>query len=66
MQSMPKMKRGCHDWLDRVLCMKKIRQDNDMTGHVGLFYTKIKIELLGPICLGVVYDENQIGQRRDR
>ena len=46
--------------------MKKIRQDNDMTGHVGLFYTKIKIELLGPICLGVVYDENQIGQRRDR
>ena len=34
----------------------KSKQDNDGMKHVGLVYTKIKTELLGPIWLGTVYD----------
>ena len=66
MRSTPKMKLSCHDRLDRVWSMTKTRQDNDMTDHIVLFYTKYKTELLGPIYPGVVFDEIQIEQRRDR
>ena len=65
MQSTLKMKLSCHDWSDWVWSVTKTRQDNDMTNHVGLLYTKIKIELLGPIWSGVVYDENHKGQWRN-
>ena len=48
--------------------MEKTRLENDVTGRISLVYAKIKIEswLLEPIWLSVVYDENQIGQWRDR
>ena len=36
----------------------KTRQDNDMTDHIGQVNIEIKIELLGPIQLSVVHDEN--------
>lgn len=40
----------------------KTKQDNDITDHIGLVYVEIKTELLGPILLGTVYDENWRGQ----
>lgn len=30
------------DWSDRVLTMKKSRQDNDVTYRIGLVYAKIE------------------------
>ena len=36
-----------------------------MINHTGAFYTENDIELSQLIGLGVVYDENQIGQRCD-
>ena len=62
MQSMPKMKLSCHDQLDQVQFMTKIRKDNDVFDHIGLVYVEIEIELSRPIWQGVVYDENKIEQ----
>ena len=45
--------------------MKKTRQDNDVTDHIGAFYVENNIEILWPIGLGVVCDKNQIGQWYD-
>ena len=39
----------------------KTRHDNDMTDHTGFVHSKTEKELLGPIWLSAVYDENQIG-----
>lgn len=36
-----------------------------MINHIGLVYAETETELLGPIELSVVYDENQSGQRCD-
>ena len=38
--------------------MMKTNQDNVVTNRIGLLYIKTKIELLGPIQLGAVCDEN--------
>ena len=43
----------------------KTRQDNDVIDYTGLVYTKKETELLWPIGLGAICDENQIRQRRD-
>ena len=43
------MKLSYHEWSDRVQSMTKTKQDNDMTNHIGLVHTKIKMELSGPI-----------------
>ena len=37
-----------------------------MTWLIVLVYVETKTELSGPFWLGVVYDENQIGQKRDQ
>lgn len=39
--------------------MIKIKQDNNVIDRIGLLYAKNDNELLGPIRLGVVYDENR-------
>ena len=44
----------------------KMKQDNDVTNHTGVVYTKNKFKLLWFIELGVLYDENQTGQWHDR
>ena len=36
-----------------------------MTDHIGQVYVKIETELLGPIQLSAVCDENQTGQQHD-
>ena len=58
----PKMKLRRHDQSDRVLFMTKTKQDNNVTDHIGLVYTKNNTELLGPIGPGTVYDENNTRQ----
>lgn len=35
--------------LNRVLFIKKTRQDNDMTNSIGLVYFETKTELSGPL-----------------
>ena len=45
--------------------MMKTRQDNDMTKHTSAVYAENVTELLCPIKLSAVYDENQIGQKCD-
>ena len=37
----------------------KSRQDKNMIKNIGLVYAEIETELLGPIWLGTMYDENQ-------
>ena len=59
---MPKMILNCRDLSDEVLFVTKTRQDNDMTSYIGVVYAKNETELLGPIELGVVCYQNQIGQ----
>ena len=44
----------------------KTRQDNDVTHRIGLVYVEKDTEHSGPMWPSVVYDKNQIGQRRDR
>lgn len=51
--------RGRSNW---VRCVRKTRQDSNVTDRIGLDYIEIDIEFSGPILLGVVYEENQIGQ----
>ena len=56
------MKLRHHDQSDRVLFITKTKQDNNVTDHIGLVYTKNNTELLGPIGPGTVYDENNTRQ----
>ena len=44
-QSMQKMIMNYRNWSDRVQSMTKTRQDNDVTDHTGVEYTKNDIEL---------------------
>ena len=37
------MKLSCHDWLDYVCSITKIRQDNDVINHISLVYIKLKL-----------------------
>ena len=39
----------------------KMRQNN-VTNRIDMVYIEIEIELVWPIWLSVVYEENQIGQ----
>ena len=43
----------------------KTKQVNDLTDHVGAFYTENDIELSWSIESGTVSDENHRGQRLD-
>ena len=43
----------------------KTRQDNDLTNHLGEFYTENDATLMLPIRSGADYDKNQIGQLHD-
>ena len=52
---------NCRDLSDRVLFVTKTRQDNDMTSYISVVYAKNETELLGPIELGAVCYQNQIG-----
>lgn len=58
MRSMSKKKLSKCDRLDCVYFIPKTRQDNDVATRIGLVYAKIETELLGPIWLCAVYDEN--------
>ena len=62
---MLKPKQNCQDLFDWVQYVMKTRQDNDVIDYTGLVYTKKETELLWPIGLGAICDENQIRQRRD-
>lgn len=41
----PKTKLSCHDQLDQVWYMTKIRLDNDVTDRTVVIYAKNKIKL---------------------
>ena len=56
------MKLSCLDWSDWVRSVEKTRQDNDMTDCIDADYAKNKTVQLWSIELGIVYDENLIGQ----
>ena len=45
--------------------MTKMKQDNNVIDHTSLLYTENETELSCPIGQGTVYDQNQMGQRRD-
>ena len=47
------------DWSNRVPTMTKTRNDNYVTNHIDMTYIENETELLWPIELGVVCDENQ-------
>ena len=36
----------------------KVKQDNNVTDHIGLVYVETETKLLGPIWLGALCDEN--------
>ena len=42
---MPKIKLSYHDQLNQVQSVMKTGQDNDVTNHIGLFYSKTETEL---------------------
>ena len=44
----------------------KTRWENNVIDHTSAIHTENKTELSWPIGLGVICDENQIGQQRDR
>ena len=52
------MKSSYNDLLDRVRSVMKTWQDIDVINRIGLVPAEKKTELLGPIWLGVVCDEN--------
>ena len=45
--------------------MTKTRQDNDVIDCISMVYAETESELSGPIELGVVCYQNQIGQQHD-
>ena len=49
MGSMQKMKLSYLDQSNRVLFVTKTRQDNDVTGCIGLVYTETQFEISRPI-----------------
>ena len=51
--------------MNSVRFMKKMRQDNDMTDHIGSLYAENETHLLWLIRQGMVYDKDEIGQWRD-
>lgn len=65
-QSTSKMKQNCHDRSGRVQTMTKTTFGNDMTDYKGVGYVENKTKKLWPIGQSMIYDENNIGQRRDQ
>lgn len=57
-QSIVEMILNCHDQLDQVLIVIEIKQDNNVSDNIKSVYAIDEIELLWPIGLGLVYDEN--------
>ena len=49
---------NCHDRLDLVQPVTKIRQDNDVIDRTDAVYAENEIELLWSIGPGPVFDEN--------
>ena len=45
--------------------MMKTKQGNNVTDHIDAVYTENGTERPWSIRLGAIFDENQIGQRRD-
>lgn len=48
--------------IERGRVYDKTKQGNDMIDHIHLVYAEIKTELLGPIWLNAIYEENQTRQ----
>ena len=57
-QSIVEMILNCHDQSDQVLIVIEIKQDNNVSDNIKSVYAIDEIELLWPIGLGLVYDEN--------
>ena len=57
-QSIVEMILNCHDQSDQVLIVIEIKQDNNVGDNIKSVYAIDEIELLWPIGLGLVYDEN--------
>lgn len=51
--------------MNQVLCVTKIRHENDMTDHTSAIYVENDTKLLWPIKSSANYDENQIEQLHD-
>ena len=58
-RSILKMILNFYDWSNRVPTMTKTRNNNYVTNHIDMTYIENETELLWPIELGVVCDENQ-------
>ena len=58
-RSILKMILNFYDWSNRVPTMTKTRNNNYVTNHIDMTYIENETELLWPIKLGVVCDENQ-------
>ena len=59
-------KYNCYDQSDKVLFMMKFKQNNDVTGRIGMAYAEIETELSWPIKQDAVYHEKQTRQRHDQ
>lgn len=57
-----KPKLNYRDLFDRVCSVMKIRQDNNLTDHIGAIYIENNTKLFDwPNELGTICDKNQIG-----
>ena len=50
------------DQSNNVYCMKKTRQDNNMTNGIDSLYVENKTKLLRLIQRGMIYDKDKTGQ----
>ena len=64
--STPKMKLNYHNQLDKMRCITKCRQVNDVTYHKGVISTEYNTEVLRPNKQCAVYDEDETGQQCNR
>ena len=53
-----KTKLNCYDWTNKIRSMTKTKQDNDVSGHIGILYPEIRTELWRPIRKVMVNHEN--------
>lgn len=47
-----------HDWLNQLQFVMETKQDNNVTGYIGVVYAKTETELLGTIKLGALCYQN--------
>lgn len=64
-RSMPKLKPNYRDLFDRVWSVRKNIQNNSVFYCTSVIYEKNEIEVSWSIELGVICDENKIGQWHD-